>query len=141
MAVLRESDVINSIIGRGTKFRGDFELNGLLRIDGAFEGTIESEGKVLVGENGSARARVIRARSVSIGGEVIGDIFATEKVTILSTGKVTGDIETPHLIAEEGVFLNGKVTVLSDKHIPTVHSDAEEIAEARKELGMPVVGH
>ena len=55
--------VVNSIIGEGTKFRGDFELNGLLRIDGAFEGKIESEGKVLVGRHGSAVAPTIRART------------------------------------------------------------------------------
>ena len=125
---------VNSIIGEGTTFRGDFDLNGLLRIDGSFEGEILSKGKVLVGRHGSAVARIIKAETVIIGGKVKGDIIASQKVTILSTGQVDGDIETPRLIAEEGVLMNGQIKVLGyskkDKHL----DDAEEIAEAKKEL-------
>jgi len=138
---LAQSIVVNSIIGEGTKFRGDFELNGLLRIDGAFEGTIESEGKVLVGRHGSAIAPFIKARAVVIGGTVKGNITATEMVTILSTGSVDGDIVTPRLLAEEGVLLNGQVTV----HAPAgrQHTQAEvqlEIDAARKELDSSPAG-
>jgi cytoskeletal protein CcmA (bactofilin family) len=137
---LVESIVVNSIIGEGTKFRGDFELNGLLRIDGAFEGTIESEGRVLVGRNGSAVAPFIHARAVVIGGKVKGNITASEMVTILSTGSVDGDIETPRLIAEEGVLLNGQVTVHTPAGAYHTQADAQhEIDAARKELDSPTV--
>jgi cytoskeletal protein CcmA (bactofilin family) len=136
---LAQSIVVNSIIGEGTKFRGDFELNGLLRIDGAFEGTIESEGKVLVGRHGSAIAPFIRARAVVIGGKVKGNITASEMVTILSTGSVDGDIETPRLLAEEGVVLNGRVTVHAPAGVQHSRADVQqEIAAARKELDSSV---
>ena len=128
--------VVNSIIGEGTKFRGDFELNGLLRIDGAFEGTIESEGKVLVGRHGSAIAPTIRARIVVIGGRVKGNVYASEMVTILSTGSVEGDIETPRLLAEEGVVITGQVTVKPGGPVQSLAEQQHEIDNAKKELDL-----
>ena len=48
--------MLNSIIGEGTKFKGEFDLDGLLRIDGDFSGIIRSKGKVLV--NGRAECDI-----------------------------------------------------------------------------------
>jgi len=103
---------INSIIGEGTRFKGEFDLNGLLRIDGDFTGTIRTKGKVLVGRNGRAEC-TLHAGTVVIGGVVRGDVFSSEKVIILSTGLMLGNITTPRLIVEEGVIFDGncKITV------------------------------
>jgi cytoskeletal protein CcmA (bactofilin family) len=103
---------INSIIGEGTRLKGDFELNGLLRIDGDFTGSIRTRGKVLVGRNGRAEC-TLHAGTVVIGGVFRGDIVSTEKVIILSTGLVLGTVTTPRLIVEEGVIFNGSCTVVT----------------------------
>jgi cytoskeletal protein CcmA (bactofilin family) len=110
---------INSIIGEGTKFKGEFDLNGLLRIDGDFTGVIRTKGKVLVGKNGRAEC-TLNAGTVVVGGVVRGEIFTTEKVIILSTGLVLGNITTPRLIIEEGVIFNGscKVTAPPEPSLP-----------------------
>jgi cytoskeletal protein CcmA (bactofilin family) len=101
---------INSIIGEGTKFKGEFDLNGLLRIDGDFTGVIRTKGKVLVGKNGRAEC-TLHAGTVVVGGVLRGEVFSTEKVIILSTGLVLGNITTPRLIIEEGVIFNGSCKV------------------------------
>jgi len=101
---------INSIIGEGTRFKGEFDLNGLLRIDGDFSGVIRTKGKVLIGRNGRAEC-TLHAGTVVVGGVVKGEIFSTEKVIILSTGLVLGSITTPRLIIEEGVVFNGACKV------------------------------
>ncbi len=103
---------INSIIGEGTSLKGDFEINGLLRIDGDFTGTIRTKGKVLVGRNGRAEC-TLHAATVVIGGVFRGDIVSSEKVIILSTGLVLGTVTTPRLIVEEGVIFNGSCKVLT----------------------------
>lgn len=105
-----DGSFINSIVGEGTSFRGNLELNGLLRIDGDFSGTIRTQGKVLVGINGRAEC-TIHAGTVVIGGVVKGNVQATEKVLVLSTGMMIGNISTPRLIAEEGVVLDGTCLV------------------------------
>ncbi len=110
-------NIVNSIIGEGSEFKGEFKINGLLRIDGTFQGTIETDGKVLIGQSGEAVSD-IKARLVVIGGNVRGNIFATERVILLSTGNITGNIITPSLIMEEGVTFDGNCTInkLPDKN-------------------------
>ena len=72
-----DGSFINSIVGEGTRFSGEVELEGLLRIDGDFSGTILTKGKVLIGKNGRAEC-TIRAGTVVIGGVIKGNIFAEE---------------------------------------------------------------
>ena len=107
---LADDAFINSIIGEGTKFKGEFDLNGLLRIDGDFTGVIRTKGKVLVGKNGRAEC-TLNAGTVIVGGVLRGEIFSTDKVIILSTGLVLGNITTPRLIIEEGVIFNGSCKI------------------------------
>jgi cytoskeletal protein CcmA (bactofilin family) len=105
-----DASLLNSIIGEGTRFRGDFDLNGLLRIDGDFSGTIRTKGKILVGLNGRAECNIY-AETIVVGGIVRGNIYSTDKVVILSTGMMIGDISAPRLIVEEGVILNGNLRI------------------------------
>jgi len=114
---------INSIIGEGTKFKGEFDLNGLLRIDGDFTGIIRTKGKVLVGKNGRAEC-TLNAGTVVVGGVVRGEIVSTEKVIILSTGLVLGNITTPRLIVEEGVIFNGSCRITAPAPMDNGHTRA-----------------
>jgi cytoskeletal protein CcmA (bactofilin family) len=105
-----EESIVNSIIGEGSEFKGEFKINGLLRIDGKFKGTIETDGKVLIGKTGEATTD-IRARVVVIGGTVRGNIFANERVILLTSGHINGNIITPSLIMEEGVTFEGNCII------------------------------
>lgn len=108
------SNVVNSIIGYGTTFTGDLDLTGLLKIDGDFSGSIKAEGKVLVGHSGRAKCSIF-AKTVVVGGVVKGDIYAVDRVVILSTGMVLGNIRSPRLVMEEGVLFNGELTVTDEE--------------------------
>jgi cytoskeletal protein CcmA (bactofilin family) len=125
---------INSIIGEGTRFNGEFDLNGLLRIDGDFCGTVRTDGKVLVGKNGRAECTVY-AGTVVVGGVLRGNIFAGEKVVVLSTGFVLGNIHSPRLIVEEGVIFNGtaKIVQTEPKRPEARTSPSAEQEAARNE--------
>lgn len=101
---------INSLIGEGSFFKGDISLKGLLRIDGDFKGTITDGGKVLVGKSGRAEAS-ITAGTVVIGGVLRGNVVATDKVVVLSSGMVIGNIAAPRLLVEDGVVLEGRCVI------------------------------
>jgi cytoskeletal protein CcmA (bactofilin family) len=105
---------VNTIIGEGTTLRGDFELSGLLRIDGVFSGSVRSTGKVLIGRNGTGMCDIF-AGNVVIGGKLQGNVVATEQITLLSTGEVTANLQTPRLVVEEGVIFNGRCAVIENK--------------------------
>lgn len=105
-----EDNIVNSIIGEGSEFKGEFNINGLLRIDGKFKGTIATDGKVLIGQTGEAITD-IKARVVVIGGTIKGNIYATERVIMLSTGTIHGNVITPSLIMEDGVTFEGNCII------------------------------
>ncbi|RPJ06002.1 MAG: polymer-forming cytoskeletal family protein [Spirochaetaceae bacterium] len=120
-----DNESVYSIIGEQTKFRGEFEVKGLLRIDGDFTGTIRAEGRVLISKNGRAMC-TIYGDTVIVGGIVKGNIYAEEKVEILGTGMVIGTIETPRLVVNEGVVLHGTCRVTNQPGILAANENEEK---------------
>jgi cytoskeletal protein CcmA (bactofilin family) len=110
MSETTDDAFVNSIVGEGTHFRGHLELAGLLRIDGDFSGSIRTAGRVLIGRNGRADC-TIQAGTVVVGGVLRGTIHSTEKVIILSSALIIGDIYSPRLIVEDGVILDGAFVI------------------------------
>jgi cytoskeletal protein CcmA (bactofilin family) len=121
-------DSIHSIIGEGTRLSGDFEVKGLLRIDGDFIGTIRTNGKVLVSKHGRADC-TIDGNIIVIGGIVKGTIIAHNSVEILSSGVVIGTIVAPRLIIHENVLFHGtcRVTPEADRFQSAMRSIEEQL--------------
>lgn len=132
----RENSYINSLVGKGTRFDGELNLTGLLRIDGDFTGSINTEGKVLIGRSGRVKCS-ISAGSVIIGGVVKGNIFSTGKVVVLSTGMVLGNIKAPSIIIEQGVIFNGKCHVLAGEQQEYEHRRGSAVTEYKPDWGNP----
>ncbi|MDH5657654.1 MAG: polymer-forming cytoskeletal protein [Spirochaetia bacterium] len=110
MADSTETLVMNSLIGEGSEFRGEFKVKDLIRVDGYFKGNIITEGKVLIGQSGVIESD-INAGIVVVGGTIRGSIYATDRVILLSTCRLYGDIVTGNLIVEEGVIFEGRCTI------------------------------
>ena len=109
-SAITDDSFINSIVGPGTFFRGHVELNGLLRIDGDFSGSVRTDGRVIVGKSGRADC-AIEAGTVVIGGLFRGEVLAYEKVVLLSSCVVLGTVAAPRLIVEEGVLFSGRFRI------------------------------
>lgn len=107
-----KNDTTNCIIGEGSIFDGRFYVNGSIMIEGKFQGDIRTDDQLIVGPTGKVKTD-IQARRVTIAGTLIGNISATEEVTLLHTGKVLGNITTPKLSVEPGVITDGKVIITS----------------------------
>ncbi len=100
-------DKVESIIGKGTKVEGNMHIPGSLRVEGRVEGEIKAGGDVFIGEEGLVVAN-IQARNVIIAGEVQGNVDAVEKLEIVPTGKLFGDIKIAKLIIEDGATFKGR---------------------------------
>ncbi|MCJ8014407.1 polymer-forming cytoskeletal protein [Paenibacillus sp. KQZ6P-2] len=97
----------DSLVGRGTEVEGALSCEANVRIEGTFNGIIESRACVTVGEHAVARSD-IKAREVIIAGKVYGDVQAEDKLTITSTGQMYGDVlAATSLVITEGGILNG----------------------------------
>jgi cytoskeletal protein CcmA (bactofilin family) len=97
-----------SIIAFGMKVHGDIETSGVIKIEGAIEGTIRGARQVLVGRQGEVKGDV-HAREVVVGGKVDGTVNATERVEVQGTSAINGDIYTKSIVVLEGGRINGQV--------------------------------
>lgn len=102
-----KKDKVESVVGKGTKIEGKMHIPGSLRVEGRVEGEIKAGGDVFIGEEGLVIAN-IQARNVVIAGEVQGNVDAVEKLEIVPTGKLFGDIKIAKLIIEDGATFKGK---------------------------------
>ena len=100
----------DTVIGSNTQFDGDFTSSGNVRMDGHFVGSLEISGNILVGESAEIEAD-INARNISIAGTVRGNVSGN-KVQLLRTGRIWGDIIAAALTTEEGAFIDGKITMV-----------------------------
>ena len=97
---------LDTLIGKEVVVEGKLEGEGDVQINGQFIGEIEIAGDLIVGEHGKVKAE-IEAKNVYVGGEVEGEIEAKEKLQILETGRVTGNVTSEALSIEPGGILKG----------------------------------
>jgi cytoskeletal protein CcmA (bactofilin family) len=109
-ATKREDFSVNTIIGPNTCIDGDVNSAGFTRVDGSLRGDLNAAGRIIVGERARMKSN-ITGTAVTIGGVVSGNVLASERVVILATGIVLGDIITQRIQADEGCLLHGRITV------------------------------
>ncbi|NQT28247.1 MAG: polymer-forming cytoskeletal protein [Candidatus Omnitrophica bacterium] len=81
-----------------------------LRINGKFEGNLNTKGRLTIGQAAEIKADIV-GENITISGSVKGSIKATEIVKLLSTAQVIGNIEAPKISIEEGATFNGKCRI------------------------------
>lgn len=98
---------LDTIIGKGSVIEGTLEVEGGIRIDGTVKGKISSTESLTIGNGGIVEAD-LNTKVAVIGGNVIGNVFALEKIELQSKSRVQGDITTKNLVVEEGAIFHGK---------------------------------
>ncbi len=109
---ITEGGRVSTILGTGTLFEGTLEFKKPLQINGSFVGEIISDGVLLISETADVKAN-ITAKSVIIGGKVTGNVEATSKLSILTTGKLNGNIRTAKLEIADGVVFDGNCEMIT----------------------------
>jgi cytoskeletal protein CcmA (bactofilin family) len=89
-----------------TRIKGDIEIQGTIRIDGTFEGSLSCPDTLIIGKSGVVKADV-KVKNAVIGGKLVGNIAAANKIELQTGSHVEGDIQTARLVIDEGVFFEG----------------------------------
>ena len=108
---------INGFIGKGVNISGKLSFDGVVRIDGRFEGEIDATGTLIVGADAVIEAK-IKVATALVSGEIRGDIEAASKVELVSPGKFYGNIKTNKIIIGEGSLFEGKCEMSDAKDTP-----------------------
>lgn len=108
-----DKDKVETILGTGTKIDGNINTKGSLRVEGTVVGEIKVEGDLFVGEEANIKSKV-KGRNVIIAGKIEGNIIAENKLEILPTGKVDGDIQMKTIKIEAGAKFEGNSKIITN---------------------------
>ena len=101
---------VDAVLGENSYFKGFLSFEGIVRIDGRFDGEIKTEGDIIIGQRGRLKAN-LAASNIVIGGKLHGNITAYQRLELQLGGEVVGDIRTRSLVSTEGVILKGNCLV------------------------------
>jgi cytoskeletal protein CcmA (bactofilin family) len=130
MAPRAPAGKIETVVGPNARFNGVIQSDGGVRIDGVFEGTVDITGNLVIGESAKVIAE-IQANNVSIAGAVKGDITGN-RVEILDTGRVWGDLRINTLLLNEGAYLRGQTIMHGDMEFPMIEAPKATSEPAKK---------
>lgn len=101
-----DSNNLDTLIGREVVAEGVLKSDGDVQINGQFTGQIILTGDLIIGEHAKVKAE-IEAINIYVAGEVEGSVDAKEKLEILETGRVNGNVTSQALSIEPGGILKG----------------------------------
>ena len=105
-----EKSEIKAFLGPGSKFEGKLFFDEIVRLDGMFKGEIVSKDTLIVGETANIDGEV-EVGTFILSGHFKGNIRANSRVELRRPARFEGSIETPVLVVEEGVVLNGSLSM------------------------------
>lgn len=98
-----------AIIGQSIFIKGELTGNEDITIDGKIEGKISlKDHHLTIGPGGKIKAD-LTAKTITILGDVLGNVTAKEKVELKETGKLRGNIQAPRISVADGAFFKGSV--------------------------------
>jgi cytoskeletal protein CcmA (bactofilin family) len=111
------SSTPNALLGKGSEFEGKLTFEGTVHIDGRFTGEIFSEGTLIIGEGAEVQAE-IRVGSIAVYGNVTGNITANDAVELHAPASLRGNILSPALHIDKGVFFDGACQMTNKSNAP-----------------------
>ena len=103
-----------TILGEQTEFDGVLNFTDNLVITGKFTGTIESTGSLVIEKTGKCSVDKRTADSITIAGQVQGDLSAKTKLEMFSGSTIVGNVETSRLRIADDVNFQGQVKMLDE---------------------------
>lgn len=101
-------DAKESVIASDLTIEGRIEGSGHVRLAGRFKGDVNVQGDLTI-EVGAKLDGGVKARKVIIAGELEGNIESAERVELLDSGAMTGDIKAGTVTVAAGSRMKGQV--------------------------------
>jgi cytoskeletal protein CcmA (bactofilin family) len=119
---------IENVLGPTASVQGRLKTQGNVRVDGYFDGAIETPGNVIIGESAKVTADIV-ANNVQVWGLVKGSISAAGRLEILPSGRVWGEIRVASLLIDEGGVFRGKSLMAGEEPEPFLLAGPQETTQ------------
>ena len=106
---------VNSIsrISAGTLIKGEIVSPSDIRIDGTFEGKVQTKGRVVVGETAVVTGDII-CENIDLWGKVNGNVYVKDTLALMEGCHVDGNLNIKRLSVELGATFNGNCRMITD---------------------------
>jgi len=101
---------IKAYLGSDALFKGALSFEGTVRIDGKFEGQVNTNDTLVIGETGDMKADV-KVGTLVCKGKLNGAVVASKKIEMHPASRITGNIQTPALSIGLGAVLDGHLNM------------------------------
>ncbi len=118
-----------NIIQKGTEITGNITCSGDIRIDGALNGTLVSQGKLVVGNSGVIEGEV-KCKNADVSGSINAKIYVEELLQLNSTSNIVGEINTKKLSIEPGANFSGTCNMGNGNNTQLNGAKKEALQEA-----------
>jgi cytoskeletal protein CcmA (bactofilin family) len=99
-----------TVIGPDASFKGELTFEKGLRLQGKFEGKINTSGRLHISKEAKLMADV-DATAIIVEGEVRGNLSASDRIELKQSARYEGDLNASKLVVDEGAVFSGHVTV------------------------------
>lgn len=115
MAKIETALNVNSIsrISAGTVIKGEILSPGDIRIDGSFDGKLQSKGRVVVGETAVIKGDIF-CDNIDLWGKVEGNLYVKDTLALKEGCTVNGNLHIKKLSVELGAVFNGNCKTISE---------------------------
>jgi len=103
-----------SRIAKGVVLRGDMSSRNDIRVDGIVEGTLYSEGKIVVGETAVIKGAVL-CTNTDLWGRIDGDVYTRDILSLKESSTVNGSIHVRKLQVEMGAQINATCKMITEE--------------------------
>ena len=100
----------HSRIESSTSIKGDIVSEGDFRIDGTLEGSIKTNGKIVIGKEGLVNGG-LSCNNADVEGKIKGNLFVSETLNLRSTCHIEGEVLIGKLIVESGANFNASCSM------------------------------
>ena len=118
-----------TLLAKGVLIKGEIRVDGTVRIDGRLEGEIHTKGTVVIGEDGMVQGTVTAGTLIN-SGKVKATVTATERIQLLKTGTLIGEVHTPSFAMEDGSKFQG----LSDMGVASWGDESQKLPNNVREF-------
>ena len=122
----------NNIVS-GTIIKGDISAEGDFRIDGKLIGSINSKGKIVVGQSGNIEGEII-CQNADVSGKIKAQVKVEQLLTMKSTAELHGDVTTGKLAIEPGARFTGSCNMDGGEHKKQNTSASNEQEKPKEKL-------
>ena len=114
MAKIEPVENVNSLsrISAGTVIKGEILSPNDIRIDGTFEGKIQSKGRVVVGESAHIKGDIV-CDNIDLWGKVEGNLYVKDTLALKDGSNITGNLNIRRLHVELGATFNGSCKTIT----------------------------